>query len=59
MFVKSYLSRYDVAPGGARLADEERGAAKRRGRGRGRRNKIITSPTTRQVLPPKTVQNRQ
>ena len=27
-----------VAPGGARLADEERGAAKRRGRGRGRRN---------------------
>ncbi|MBR1429165.1 MAG: hypothetical protein IJ590_02830 [Rickettsiales bacterium] len=27
-----------VALGGARLADEERGAAKQRGRGRGRRN---------------------
>ena len=24
MFVKSYLSRYDVAPGGAGLSDEQR-----------------------------------
>ena len=29
------------ARGGARLADEERGAAKRRGCGRGRRNKKV------------------
>jgi len=36
--VKLLIAFHMLRQGGARLADEERGAAKRRGRGLGRRN---------------------